>query len=536
MNNPSDVVQKVRQLWNTAIDKSLDESGEKQLDSLLNANAEARAEYIALMKMHTSLIRYFSMQEPLGKTPTDVVLPGEIFPGKMNPDIKSFDDVDLAMVLALESENYHVTTNQMSQEESRGSLVFDFFRNIPGYFSSNGFLVCVVLALLLPSAFAFLLFINSLRYGSVTAPNPVVTQTIAASWGGNLDGPIRAGFVLVKGQEYTLKSGLAEVMFPNDARVTVHGPTTFAITNNDLVCLDSGRCVAYVPPAAAGFTIKANGTRIVDLGTEFGVETSSADMETSVYVFQGKVELFLENAPLVAKVELTENEGVRSSAQKGIVQSFKINKDRFIRTFSDSSPSSSFLVRNPSFEQPNLTEDEMLRPRDILYWNKGHSGDSTVGYYLWTSKDGPRDQSGVSDGNRAAALILRNGTSTKTTSKAAWIYYSLGKIRSQDVGHSLKLQADCFAKTPNQEHDSKITISFATDTSAESCGTLVGASGEINGDHVWKQQETVEGWVAITKEMVGIKLFAVIRVEDASPGSEEDVYLIDNVKLFHCAP
>ena len=536
MNNSPDVVQEVRQLWNAAIDESLDESGVKRFDSLLNANAEARAEYIALMKMHTSLMRYFSMQEPLGKTPTDAVLPGEIFPGKMNPDIKSFDDVDLATVLALESENHHATASQMNQEESSGSLVFDFFRNIPGYFSNNGFQICIVLALFLPSLFAFLLFINNLRYSSVTASSPIVTQTIAASWGGNLEGPIRAGFVLVKGQEYTLKSGLAEVMFPNDARVTVHGPTTFAITNNDLVCLDSGRCVAYVPPSAAGFTIKANGTRIVDLGTEFGVETNSDNMETSVYVFQGKVELFLENAPLVAKVELTENEGVRSSAQEGIVQSFKISKDRFVRTFSGSSSSSSFLVRNASFEQPNLTEDEILRPRDILYWYKGHSGDSTVGYYLWTPKDGPRDQSGVSNGNRAAALIFHNGTAAKTTSKAAWIYYSLGKIRSQDVGHSLKLQADCFAKTPNQEHDAKITISFATDTSAKSCGTLVGASGETNGAHIWKKQETVEGWVAITKEMVGHKLFAVIRVEDATPGSDEDIYLIDNVKLFHCDP
>jgi hypothetical protein len=57
--------------------------------------------------------------------------------------------------------------------------------------------------------------------------------------------------------------------------------------------LYSGKMYATVPPRAKGFTVMAGGSKILDLGTEFGVELDDGG-NTQLHVTKGKTELFTE--------------------------------------------------------------------------------------------------------------------------------------------------------------------------------------------------------------------------------------------------
>lgn len=540
MSGPIGVVQEVRELWNGFIENELDVQQEQRFDVLLKRDRQARAEYISLMNMHCTLSRYLS----------PMLLPGEVIPSEEAPDVNSPYEIDLAKVLALESSNGE--EDKKDPDEVKEHLLFGFLQSIPGYFSNNTFQIFVLLVLLLPSVFAFLTVLNSSKHDSFATPAPMVAKAMLTDWGEESNEPIRVGSQLVEGKRYTLLSGFVELLFFNNVRVIVHGPAMFIATSYNVLQLDSGRCVAHVPPMASGFTIEANGSQIVDLGTEFGVETN-ANMETDIYVFKGKVELTIKDAPLDSKIELVANEGVRSSAKMGIITPIKIDTDRFIRTLSANGVLGSLPIRNASFEEPNLSgknwiePDGTLRAVPISYWRVGalasqqDLGDlqknPDIGYYLWSPKHGSRFKSGVTNGNQASVLMLRDGTIEETEiSKAAWIYYSFGRIRPQDVGHTLKLSVDCLARTPWAENDAKITVAFATKTSAKSCGSFVGKVGTITGADAWGRSQTVHASLIMPIEMVGRELFIVIRVEDDSPGSGEDLYLIDNLDLEHYHP
>lgn len=91
-------------------------------------------------------------------------------------------------------------------------------------------------------------------------------------------------------QELRLASGLAKISFADGATVILEGPSHLALESPGRAHLYRGKLVARVPSRAIGFTIDTDTTRIVDLGTEFGVETNQRGV-TEVQVFEGKLKL-----------------------------------------------------------------------------------------------------------------------------------------------------------------------------------------------------------------------------------------------------
>ncbi|MBK1875962.1 LamG-like jellyroll fold domain-containing protein [Pelagicoccus mobilis] len=86
-----------------------------------------------------------------------------------------------------------------------------------------------------------------------------------------------------------LTSGSARIDFFSGAQLYVEAPAKLEVVSAWEATLHSGKLRVKVPPAARGFVVESNGRRIVDLGTEFGVDTSSE--EVRVEVFSGEVEL-----------------------------------------------------------------------------------------------------------------------------------------------------------------------------------------------------------------------------------------------------
>jgi hypothetical protein len=82
--------------------------------------------------------------------------------------------------------------------------------------------------------------------------------------------------------------------------------------------LQSGKLTAHVGPRGKGFALNTPQTRVVDLGTEFGVD-ARADGSTDVMVIKGKVDLF--TSPRNQRVTpLEQGEAVRVDATQALAR------------------------------------------------------------------------------------------------------------------------------------------------------------------------------------------------------------------------
>ncbi|QNN24759.1 hypothetical protein HED60_21600 [Planctomycetales bacterium ZRK34] len=86
-----------------------------------------------------------------------------------------------------------------------------------------------------------------------------------------------------------LAAGRAQLMFKSAAVVDLAGPCEFEMTGPNRGRLAAGMLEAYVPESARGFTLDLpDGSRIIDLGTKFGIQTQ--DLEAPrVEVYDGSV-------------------------------------------------------------------------------------------------------------------------------------------------------------------------------------------------------------------------------------------------------
>jgi len=87
----------------------------------------------------------------------------------------------------------------------------------------------------------------------------------------------------------SLKSGVVQLAYNSSAAMTIAGPARFRATGNRGCELQLGSALAYVPPAAIGFTVVTPEMLVIDRGTSFRIEVSET-RDTSLQVLEGTVE------------------------------------------------------------------------------------------------------------------------------------------------------------------------------------------------------------------------------------------------------
>ena len=117
----------------------------------------------------------------------------------------------------------------------------------------------------------------------------VVTSTHRCRWahGSVVD---RIGQVIHEGDRLCLESGLVRLVFDTGATLIAKGPVDLRVVSADTCVLESGEVVARADHLASGFTVVAGDTKVIDLGTEFGVRRVRS-CEVLVQVFEGKVQI-----------------------------------------------------------------------------------------------------------------------------------------------------------------------------------------------------------------------------------------------------
>jgi hypothetical protein len=119
-------------------------------------------------------------------------------------------------------------------------------------------------------------------------PVAIVTGLSDVAWAGT-SAPARLARVGI-GQKFEFTSGTVALAFDTGAEVKVFGPAKFEISSQKSILCSRGRVTTHVEESGKGFTIETPKARIIDLGTEFGVDISPQG-DTQVVVFKGSVDL-----------------------------------------------------------------------------------------------------------------------------------------------------------------------------------------------------------------------------------------------------
>lgn len=133
----------------------------------------------------------------------------------------------------------------------------------------------------------------------------ILTQTIDADWETGRPRQ-RMGATLSPGR-LALRSGLVQIEFFSGAALVVAGPAEFEIVSPWKVLWHHGKARVKVPPAARGFELTTPGMKVIDLGTEFGVDVDRATAGSRLQVFSGEIEAHPHAG---ARVSLKEGQGL----------------------------------------------------------------------------------------------------------------------------------------------------------------------------------------------------------------------------------
>lgn len=116
-----------------------------------------------------------------------------------------------------------------------------------------------------------------------------LTSIAAVTWDATTGVPNLLSRVEV-GQQLSLTTGSIELTFDTGAQVRIFAPAKIEVSSPRSILCSRGRVTTLVGKSGKGFTIDTPKARIVDLGTQFGVDISEAG-DTQVVVFQGSVDL-----------------------------------------------------------------------------------------------------------------------------------------------------------------------------------------------------------------------------------------------------
>ncbi len=136
-------------------------------------------------------------------------------------------------------------------------------------------------------------------------------------------------------EQWLLREGYAELLFDNQAKVVLEGPAEFQILAADRIGLQCGRVYVRGPGEAAGFSIYTPDGKIIDLGTEFGVQADIGG-NAQVHVLKGKTMLLAGRSGRV-NLEISQGQAEKVAGKTGEVSDIECLSDYFVRAVNSKS-------------------------------------------------------------------------------------------------------------------------------------------------------------------------------------------------------
>ncbi len=136
-----------------------------------------------------------------------------------------------------------------------------------------------------------------------------------------------------EGTSMKLLGGLAKLRFDNGAELVLEGPAEFKILADDRIDLRSGKLYAKVPQEAIGFSIYTKNAKVIDLGTEFGMNVYEQG-DTYLHVIKGSTRLIAgEKSGKQDSVVVGKGVAKRVSGDSAAIWDIPCNTRLFVRAF-----------------------------------------------------------------------------------------------------------------------------------------------------------------------------------------------------------
>ncbi|MCE5187280.1 MAG: FecR domain-containing protein [Planctomycetaceae bacterium] len=165
----------------------------------------------------------------------------------------------------------------------------------------------------------------------VSEPAAVITDAMQV---GSSDASLsfRTGTRLfTRGGVLQLDQGIVKLKFDNGVDVVIEGPSRFEILTFDEISLHSGRLYAQVPHRTVGFIISTPNSKIIDLGTGFGVYADSHG-NTDIHVMIGEVSVVSGTRSDVRKAQLlAQAQACRVEMNSEIIHPITFRKEAFVQ-------------------------------------------------------------------------------------------------------------------------------------------------------------------------------------------------------------
>ena len=129
---------------------------------------------------------------------------------------------------------------------------------------------------------------------------------------------------------YLLRSGLVEVDFDSNVKAVIEGPAGFTILTDDRISMEYGKVYVSVPKTAIGFSIYTPSAKIVDLGTEFGVQ-ADVNGDTNLQVHKGKVTLLAGEDESQSSMDVTGGGAKKVSFGSRKISDVPFESENYVR-------------------------------------------------------------------------------------------------------------------------------------------------------------------------------------------------------------
>jgi hypothetical protein len=215
------------------------------------------------------------------------------------------------------------------------SLALGFFGNVFQSSINSALIRTLLVALAIYGVFGFLAWnlrpskVPGLAEGNLEGV-AVVHNTTGVQWSQGISSKSAKSSVL-SGEPLKIESGVIELELNTGTKLIVEGPADWSVDGENSVLLRAGKLVAHVPQQAIGFTVETPTAKVVDLGTEFGVDVD--DQGTAVHVFEGRVvaQFAGESGGAQRRIELKTSEAARFGVGAATLSKLTGAPERFQR-------------------------------------------------------------------------------------------------------------------------------------------------------------------------------------------------------------
>jgi hypothetical protein len=240
----------------------------------------------------------------------------------------------------------------------------------------------------------------------------------------------------------SLKKGMVKLAFDYGAEVIIEGPASFSFRSAEQMYLTSGKAYTYVPRQATGFIVETPSSKVVDLGTEFGVSVNYRG-ESLIQMYKGKASVISgRRGQTLSTVLLTAGQAGKVNSETGELAATTFEQNAFVQSFDS--------------RQKVVWRGEKIDLADIVGGGNGmETGQLNAGVNYQgkiemldcqTSAEGPKDYIRVPSSSFIDGVFIPNGITRVSSSGQTYPFqqtngrYWLGALNG--AWHKVSMTAD----------------------------------------------------------------------------------------------